>query len=85
MRVPRTTHSSKPKEVADGIEKMFPTQDKIELFARHRPNGWDVWGLDVREVYDDEGQLIYTVDIADLSKGSIPSDKFELPTEVNKK
>jgi N6-adenosine-specific RNA methylase IME4 len=54
VRVPRTTHSSKPKEVADGIEKMFPTQDKIELFARHRPNGWDVWGLDVREVYDDE-------------------------------
>jgi len=38
-----------------------------------------------REVYDDKGQLIYTVDIADLSKASIPSDKFELPAEVNKK
>lgn len=33
---------------------MFPTQDKIELFARHKPNGWDVWGLDVREEYEEE-------------------------------
>lgn len=32
------------------IERMFPTQDKIELFARHKPENWDVWGLDVREI-----------------------------------
>ena len=25
---------------------MFPTQSKIELFARHRYDGWDVWGLE---------------------------------------
>jgi N6-adenosine-specific RNA methylase IME4 len=30
---------------------MFPTQDKIELFARRKALGWDVWGLDVREEY----------------------------------
>jgi len=32
---------------------MFPEQNKIELFARNQPKGWDVWGLDVREVYED--------------------------------
>jgi len=52
IRVPRGKHSQKPIEVLKGIEKMFPTQDKIELFARHKPTGWDVWGLDVREVIE---------------------------------
>jgi site-specific DNA-methyltransferase (adenine-specific) len=42
----RTSHSTKPEEVAHRIEKMFPDLKKIELFARrHRP-GWDVWGND---------------------------------------
>lgn len=54
VRVPRGKHSEKPKEVLLGIEKMFPTQDKIELFARKKPDNWDVWGLDVREVYEEE-------------------------------
>lgn len=53
VRTPRTEHSEKPLQVLENIEKMFPTQDKIELFARHKPNGWDVWGLDVREVYEE--------------------------------
>jgi N6-adenosine-specific RNA methylase IME4 len=52
VRVPRGEHSEKPIEVLRGIEKMFPTQTKIELFARHQPEGWDVWGLDVREEYE---------------------------------
>jgi N6-adenosine-specific RNA methylase IME4 len=52
INVPRTKHSEKPEEAREGINKMFPTQDKIELFARQKPKGWDVWGLDVREVYD---------------------------------
>ncbi len=53
VRVPRGKHSQKPLEVLKGIEKMFPTQDRIELFARHKPNNWDVWGLDVQEEYED--------------------------------
>ena len=28
---------------------MFPEQKRIELFARQKTEGWDVWGLDVRE------------------------------------
>ncbi len=52
VRVPRGEHSEKPSEVQIGIEKMFPTQNRIELFARKKPRGWDVWGLDVREEYE---------------------------------
>lgn len=47
VRVKRTKHSAKPKEVREGIERMFPTQKKIELFARTRAEGWDVWGLEI--------------------------------------
>jgi len=47
VRVPRMDHSRKPLEILKNIDLMFPTQDKIELFARHKPLNWDVWGLDV--------------------------------------
>lgn len=43
----RTKHSEKPEIVIDGITKMFPAQDKIELFARNNYVGWDNWGLEI--------------------------------------
>jgi len=46
VRVPRGEHSEKPIEVAHAIEKMFPTQQRIELFARSKKKGWHVWGLE---------------------------------------
>ena len=52
VRVRRGKHSEKPIKVLKNIELMFPTQDKIELFARKKPDNWDVWGLDVREEYE---------------------------------
>ncbi|WP_083236031.1 MT-A70 family methyltransferase [Halomonas caseinilytica] len=52
VRTPRQAHSVKPMEVLRGIEEMFPTQSKIELFARNKVDGWDSWGLDVREEYE---------------------------------
>ena len=51
VRVPRREHSEKPVEVLENIELMFPEQEKIELFARKKPEGWDVWGLDIREEF----------------------------------
>ena len=51
VRVSRNGHSEKPIEVLRGIEEMFPKQKKIELFARQRNKGWNVWGLDIRKVY----------------------------------
>lgn len=46
IRSPRGKHSEKPIEVMRAIEKMFPTQERIELFARKKFKGWSVWGLD---------------------------------------
>ena len=43
----RTQHSAKPSEIRDRIGQMFPTQNKVELFARQQVEGWDVWGNEV--------------------------------------
>tara|TARA_B100001123_G_C15023455_1_gene912471 strand:+ start:285 stop:848 length:564 start_codon:yes stop_codon:yes gene_type:complete len=40
----RTRHSEKPHDVYERIELMFPSQSKIELFARNKRPGWDSWG-----------------------------------------
>ena len=47
IRSPRREHSQKPIEVRDAIKKMFPSQKRIELFAREKIKGWDTWGLDL--------------------------------------
>lgn len=44
MRYPRGQHSAKPAEVAELIERMYPTLPKLELFCRSPRPGWDVWG-----------------------------------------
>jgi len=41
-------HSTKPPEIQRRIETMFPTQNKLELFARQRRAGWDCWGNEVK-------------------------------------
>lgn len=43
----KTKHSSKPQEIRNRIYKMFPTQNKVELFAREKVEGWDSWGNEV--------------------------------------
>jgi N6-adenosine-specific RNA methylase IME4 len=47
VRSPRKEHSEKPIEVMQAIERMFPTQERIELFARTKARGWSAWGLDM--------------------------------------
>jgi N6-adenosine-specific RNA methylase IME4 len=47
IRSPRRTHSMKPDQVRHAIEDMFPTQERIEMFARDAVKGWARWGLDV--------------------------------------
>lgn len=47
VSIHRGEHSEKPEIVIDGITKMFPTQKKIELFARKNYVGWDNWGLEI--------------------------------------
>lgn len=43
----RGEHSTKPEEVANRIERMYPEANKIELFARRTRPGWDCMGLDL--------------------------------------
>jgi N6-adenosine-specific RNA methylase IME4 len=43
----RGKHSEKPEQVRQSICRMFPTQKKVELFARTVPEGWSVWGNQV--------------------------------------
>jgi N6-adenosine-specific RNA methylase IME4 len=44
---PRTDHSEKPEEVYSIIETMYPTYKKLEMFARNKRDGWEVWGDEV--------------------------------------
>jgi N6-adenosine-specific RNA methylase IME4 len=47
VSVMRQKHSAKPEEARKRIEEMFPTQNKIELFARTVTDGWDCHGDEV--------------------------------------
>lgn len=44
IRETRGAHSAKPSEARRRIERMFPSQRKLELFARHSAPGWECWG-----------------------------------------
>ena len=46
----RTQHSQKPNELRKRIEDLFGDLPRIELFAREKTDGWDVWG---DEIVDD--------------------------------
>lgn len=43
----RTIHSKKPDEARDRIVEIFGDIPRIELFARQKVDGWDVWGNEV--------------------------------------
>lgn len=43
---PKTVHSAKPEEMRQMIEKVS-YGPRIELFARQKHEGWDVWGNEV--------------------------------------
>jgi N6-adenosine-specific RNA methylase IME4 len=48
----RNKHSKKPDGIRNLIVEMFPMQAKIELFARQKTEGWDVFGNDVEGSID---------------------------------
>jgi len=52
LSIKRGKHSEKPQEIRDRIVEMFPTQDKLEMFARIQADGWDVWGNEVNSDID---------------------------------
>ena len=44
---PRREHSRKPDEVRTRIVELFGDVPRVELFARQKTEGWDVWGNEV--------------------------------------
>lgn len=44
---PVERHSKKPDEARDRIVALMGDLPRIELFARQKPPGWDVWGNEV--------------------------------------
>lgn len=47
FREKRTKHSKKPDFIRNYIESIFTDSNKVELFAREKSQGWDVWGNEV--------------------------------------
>lgn len=43
----RMGHSVKPPQVRDRIVRLFGNLPRVELFARQKTDGWDVWGNEV--------------------------------------
>lgn len=50
-------HSAKPPIVAERISEMYGDVSKIELFARDKKEGWDVWGNEVADSIEIEKYL----------------------------
>lgn len=48
----RNKHSKKPAEVRQYLSVAFPDNSKIELFAREKIEGWEVWGNEVESDID---------------------------------
>jgi len=44
----RTEHSRKPEKAYQMIEKVSPSP-RLEMFARRKREGWDVWGNEIQE------------------------------------
>ena len=47
IRLDRGDHSRKPEFVRDMISRWYPNSSKLEIFARRKGVGWDVFGNEV--------------------------------------
>lgn len=75
ISVHRGEHSEKPRQVIEGITRMFPQQKKIELFARKNYFGWDNWGL---EIPDNKVEILSQEDIDSSCKTQRAQMSFEM-------
>jgi N6-adenosine-specific RNA methylase IME4 len=60
IQTPIEKHSKKPEETKHRIEKLFGNVSRVELFARQKTEGWDVWGNEVESDIDlthNQGEL----------------------------
>lgn len=47
VHTPIEKHSKKPDEVRNRIVELVGDLPRVELFARHKTDGWDVWGNEI--------------------------------------
>ena len=47
IETPRLKHSQKPAEARNRIVELLGDLPRIELFARQKVDGWDVWGNEI--------------------------------------
>ena len=45
--IERTGHSEKPEEFINIIDTIYPLGNRLELFARNKVEGWDVYGNEI--------------------------------------
>jgi N6-adenosine-specific RNA methylase IME4 len=72
----RGRHSQKPAEVRNRITQMFPTQKKVELFAREVVEGWDRFGNEVES-------NVELSNIKPILKGSFISENTDAVSPQN--
>jgi site-specific DNA-methyltransferase (adenine-specific) len=53
----RERHSKKPDIVREKLVELFGDLPRIELFAREKTDGWDVWGNEVTNSIDLQQQM----------------------------
>lgn len=52
IRSPIQEHSRKPAEARNKIVELMGDLPRVELFAREKVDGWDVWGNEVESTID---------------------------------
>jgi N6-adenosine-specific RNA methylase IME4 len=52
IQTPIESHSKKPEEARQKILQLVGDLPRIELFARQKTEGWDVWGNEVESNID---------------------------------
>lgn len=67
---PRGRHSQKPNEVRRRIVDLMGNVPRLEMFARSRTPGWDVWGKEVRNSVDLAGQVPIGLPDAELTESA---------------
>ena len=55
IMTPIEEHSKKPQEARNRIEMLMGDVPRIELFARQKSEGWDVWGNEVENDIEMKG------------------------------
>jgi len=58
-------HSKKPNKFRNLIAQWYPDKNKLELFARIRTEGWDVFGNEVKcdvEIETPDNSIVHSFD-----------------------